>query len=73
MEDGGHAFYVGEDTLDVTVGGRRYPLWRCSHCYAVVPGWLLTEGLYDRCLRPHGWPQLLPATQHRDPRRTRTP
>lgn len=48
---------------------RPWPLWQCLACWLLVPGWLLTEGLYDRCAAPRR--ALPPAPQHRDPRRSR--
>jgi hypothetical protein len=47
-----------------------WPLWLCDACFLLVPGWLLAEGLYDRCAAPRL--ALPPATQHRDPRRSRS-
>lgn len=74
MADGGHTFGLFLDSPEVgpinPSTGRRWPLWHCVHCYANVPGWLLAEGLVDRCHRPAGRRALPPATQHRDPRRT---
>jgi hypothetical protein len=68
MARGGHsAFYVAAE-LETTAG--RFALWRCAACFELVPGWLLTEGRYDRCAAPRR--ALPPASHHRDPRRSST-